>query len=604
MNARPTNARPMQHRPKRSRRAVLPQPQLAASGFSAAAQTVPAGYYLPEPVTLPAQLARTVAMHGQREAFVAPGERLRWQALAAQVSQRAATLHAAGVRHGDHVGVLMGNGAQWLISFYACATLGAVTVPINTRFRSDELGYCLKQADIRCLVFVDRFLNIDFCDLLRDIVPTLPQLQCALMLGDGPCPDWAQRLQDKSIPSSTSVPAALSSAVSSAVSPDDILLIQYTSGTTSFPKGVMLSHRNMLQDAAAVARRIGATEQDRYFSIRPFYHVAGTTLSLLVSLCSGCSLLTLPSFDVAQALDMLEQERCTLTSGNDTIFLMLMGHAEFRRERLHLRGGWAAAGPETMQRIRDEMGVSHLCNAYGLSEAAPNVVLSDWRDDFTLRAEGRALPHPGIEVRVADPALCDAASQNLKQPRRDTTAAPACAIPALPPDTAGEIQVRGWNVMRGYYNMPEATARATTTDGWLRTGDLGVIDQAGRLRMVGRLKDVFRVGGENVAPAEVEETLHAHPAVQQAQVIGVPDARLGEVAAAYVVLRAGKQASVEELLVWCRQRCANFKVPRYLRLVDGFEQIGMTGSSKVQKNLLRQHALLDLGLDDNKRAPA
>jgi fatty-acyl-CoA synthase len=576
----------------------MTRPHPAASGFSPAAQTVPAGYYLPEPVTLPAQLARTVARHGQREAFVAPGERLRWQALAEQVSRRAATLHAAGVRAGDHVGLLMGNGAQWLASFYACATLGAVTVPINTRFRSDELGYCLKQADIRCLIFVDRFLGIDFCALLQDIVPTLPQLQCALMLGDGPCPDWAQPLQDS--PARDDTTAALAAAVS----PDDILLIQYTSGTTSFPKGVMLSHRNMLQDAAAVARRIGATEEDRYFSIRPFYHVAGTTLSLLVALCSGCSLLTLPSFDVAQALDMLEQERCTLTSGNDTIFLMLMGHAEFRRERLHLRGGWAAAGPETMQRIRDEMGVPYLCNAYGLSEAAPNVVLSDWRDDFRLRAEGRALPHPGIEVRVADPALCDAASQHPQEAATATSAKPVHAIPALPADTAGEIQVRGWSVMRGYYNMPEATARATTVDGWLRTGDLGVIDQDGRLRMVGRLKDVFRVGGENVAPAEVEETLHAHPAVQQAQVIGVPDTRLGEVAAAYVVLRAGKQASVEELLAWCRQRCANFKVPRYLRLVDGFEHIGMTGSSKVQKNLLRQHALQELGLDDNNRTPA
>jgi fatty-acyl-CoA synthase len=250
------------------------------------------------------------------------------------------------------------------------------------------------------------------------------------------------------------------------------------------------------------------------------------------------------------------------------------------------------------------MGVPYLCNAYGLSEAAPNVVLSDWRDDFRLRAEGRALPHPGIEVRVADPALCDAASQHPQEAATATSAKPVHAIPALPAETAGEIQVRGWSVMRGYYNMPEATARATTVDGWLRTGDLGVIDQDGRLRMVGRLKDVFRVGGENVAPAEVEETLHAHPAVQQAQVVGVPDARLGEVAAAYVVLRAGKQASVEELLTWCRQRCANFKVPRYLRLVDGFEHIGMTGSSKVQKNLLRQHALQELGLNDNNRTPA
>jgi fatty-acyl-CoA synthase len=279
-------------------------------------------------------------------------------------------------------------------------------------------------------------------------------------------------------------------------------------------------------------------------------------------------MVTPPTFEAGAALRLLDDERCTLTSGNDSIFQLLMAHPDFRRDRLHLRGGWAAAGPVTMRRVIEEMGVTDLCWAYGLSEASPNVVLSDHREPAELRISGRALPHPGVEVRVADPA----------------TNAP------LPPETRGEIQVRGWGIMRGYYNNEEATAKTFTPDGWLRTGDLGILDAEGRLRMDGRLKDVLRVGGENVAPAEVEEVLLAHPAVAMAQVVGVPDARLGEVPAAFVTLRADAPASVEELLEWLKPRLANFRMPRHLRIVPDFEAIGMTASGKVQKARLREHA--------------
>jgi fatty-acyl-CoA synthase len=242
---------------------------------------------------------------------------------------------------------------------------------------------------------------------------------------------------------------------------------------------------------------------------------------------------------------------------------MLMGHADFPKRRLSLRGGWAAAGPQTMRKIIDVLGAKTICAAYGLSEASPNVVMSDWRDAEQLRVDGLALPHPGVELRIS---------------------------------AEGEIQVRGWNIMKGYYNNPEANAKAFTADGWLRTGDLGELTAEGRLRMVGRLKDVFRVGGENVAPAEVEEVLLAHPAVETAQVIGVPDARLGEVPAAYVTLKAGKNASEKEILEWVKPRCANFRVPRYLKIVRDFESIGMTASGKVQKTRLREHALRELKL--------
>jgi fatty-acyl-CoA synthase len=533
------------------------------------------------PVTLYQTLLNTENAYGANEAFVCQGERLTWSQTLAGTRRIAAALHARGIRKGDHVGIMMGNGATWLQIFFACAAIGAVTVPVNTRFKTDELAFCLKQADVKLLMFVDSFLGIDFVDLLEAVEPAfasqlpgdvLPELTHAVMAGDGKAPAAAQRYAD--FLAAGDAAQVDVDALAAQVAPDDVLLMQFTSGTTSFPKGVMLTHANMVTNAWAAGQRIGVRADDRYFSIRPFFHVSGTTLSVLVSLVYGCCLLTLPKFDVAETLRILDEERCTLTSGNDTIFLMMMGHPDFDPNKLHLRGGWAAAGPEVMQQIQDVMGVPNVCNAYGQSEASPNVVLSDRNDAFELRAAGWGLPHEGTQVRIAD------AETGVEPPRGER----------------GEIQVKGWHVMRGYYKMPEATAKAFTPDGWLKTGDLGEMSEDGRIRMVGRLKDMYRVGGENVAPAEVEETLHAHPAVQQAQVIGVPDARLGEVTAAFVLLKAGKTASSQELIDWCKGRCANFKVPRYLEVVDTFENIGMTGSSKVQKNKLRDHAIVLFGL--------
>jgi fatty-acyl-CoA synthase len=444
-------------------------------------------------------------------------------------------MQSLGIGKGDHVGILMGNDEKWLALFYGAALIGAVTVPVNTRLKSDEIRYCIEQADCEALFYVERFRKIDFAPMVRG-------LNCA------------------KVEVSRAVPQGKFSPVK--VAPDDLLLIQFTSGTTAHPKGAMLTHDNMLRDAWAAGTRVGIRAEDRYFNCRPFFHVAGSTLSALMSLVAGATLVTLPTFEAGAALELMERERCTLVSGNDTIFQMLMGHEDFPKRKLSLRGGWAAAGPQTMRRIIDVLGAKAICAAYGLSEASPNVVMSDWRDPEDFRVNGLAKPHDGVSLRVVD----------------------------------GEIQVSGWNVMRGYYNNPEANAKAFSADGWLRTGDLGELTADGRLRMVGRLKDVFRVGGENVAPAEVEEVLLAHPAVETAQVVGVPDARLGEVACAYVTLKSNQSLKEEELLAWTRERCANFRVPRYLRIVADFESIGMTASGKVQKTRLREHAVREFKL--------
>jgi len=489
------------------------------------------------PRTLQQVFEEIVLQRKSAEALVTPATRVTYQALLEKAKHAAGAMQALGLKRGDHVGILMGNDEKWLALFYGAALIGAVTVPVNTRFKRGEIEFCLRQADVKALFYVRQFLKIDFEEMLGGIKP-------------GIAIDVSQQF-----PSGNFAEAS--------VGAHDPLLIQFTSGTTAYPKGAVLTHDNMLRDAWAAGARIGVRAEDRYFNCRPFFHAAGSTLSALMALVHGCCLVTLPTFEAGAALEMMERERCTLVSGNDTLFQMLMGHAEFARRKLCLRGGWSAAGPQTMRQIIDLMGAKQICAAYGLSEASPNVVMSDWRDAEELRVQGLAKPHEGVEIRISEEK---------------------------------EIQVKGWNVMRGYYNNPGATAQAFTADGWLRTGDLGSLTPDGRLRMTGRLKDVFRVGGENVAPAEVEELLLAHPAVETAQVVGVPDKRLGEVACAYVKLKSGCDVAAGEILSWMKDRCASFRLPRYLTIVADFEAIGMTASGKVQKTRLREHALRELKL--------
>ncbi len=531
--------------------------------------------------TLAEILAATAAAHAQDEALVIAGRRLTWAELRDNVREVAQGLRAAGIGHGDHVAVCMGNSLEWVIFFYAAASIGAVTVPVNTRFKSDEMHYCLKQADVKLLFVADHFLNIDFIDMLRGICPAvdrtlpdpgLPLLRTVIVLGRN-IPAGAIGFADL-----IALGTAHEEAYPPEVKPDDVLLMQFTSGTTSHPKGVMLSHDNMLRNATHVAARFNLKAGDRYYSARPFYHVAGTTLSLLAALTTGACLLSSPTFDAEEALATMWSEECTHTSGNDTMFLMMLNHPDFEKYPLKLRNGWVSCGPEVSRRVVERMGMKGLCQAYGLSEASPNVCMSRHDDDLDKRIDGWAHILDEVEVRLVD---------------LDSGA-------LVPAGQSGEIQVRGWSVMQGYYKMPEQTAKTITPDGWLHTGDLGVMDEDGRLKFLTRIKDVFRVGGENVAPAEVEEVLHRHPQIKQAQVIGVPDPRLIEVPAAYVILNEGATATPGEIIAWSRERLANFRVPRYVQIVDSFDKIGMTGSAKVQKNKLRAQALIDFGLKDNK----
>ncbi len=524
------------------------------------------------PLTVAEALDRAATLAPDVEAVVTRDERITFAGLAAEVAALRGSLAASGVRKGDHVGLCLGNGPGWVALFLALGTLGAVTVPINTRLRGEEIAYALRQSRVRMLFVADRLLRVDFIALLRGICPgidtalpdpALPELERIVVLGD----DVPAAAIGLPVFRARTMDAADDCAA------DDLLLIQYTSGTTSFPKGVMLTHANMLGNAFVSGSRIGLRAADRFHSARPFFHVSGSTLSVLACLQHMVTLVTMDRFEAEEALRLMEAERCTHFSGNDTMALMLLDHPSRPARRLHLRGGWVAASEAVLRRVSEELGARECVAGYGLSEASPNIAQSCWWEPEAVRLTSRMRPQPGLAVRIRaeDGAEC-------------------------PAGTPGEITVRGWSVMRGYYDRPEETAAALDAEGWLSTGDLGVLDADGRLRFLGRLKDIVRVGGENVSPAEVEDWLHRHPAVRQAAVVGVPDARLVEVVAAFVIAKEGVPCDPAAVIAWCKERMAGFKVPRHVWLVPDFEQIGMTASSKVQKKPLAAHARKLLGL--------
>jgi long-chain acyl-CoA synthetase len=520
------------------------------------------------PLTAHEALERAALLAPDVEAVVTAESRITYGSLAAEVGRIRGALASAGIGHGDRVGVCLGNGPSWVALFVALGSVGAVTVPVNTRFTADEVHHTLAHARVSTLFVADRVLNVDFIAILdrlgagadgSSICASLPKLRSVVVLGDT-VPAFATAWADF-------LAAGVGTTAEPTAEPDDILLVQYTSGTTSRPKGVLLTHRSMCADAFFSGARMGLRPGDRFHSARPFFHVAGSTLSVLSAIQHVATLVTMPRFEPAEALRLLEAERCTHFSGNDTIALLLLNHPDRHRRTLHLRGAWVAASPTVISRVIDELGARECVAGYGLSEASPNVAQSAWWEPEAVRASGAMAVEPGVEVRI-----------------RALDGSRDCE-----PDEAGSILVRGWNVMQGYLDDPITSAETIDADGWLSTGDVGALDVTGRLHFVGRTKDIIRVGGENVAPADVEDTLHRHPQVRQAAVVGVPDERLVEVPFAFVVLTE-PGVTEDELLAWSRQHMAGFKVPRHLRIVDGFEHIGMTASSKVQKKQLAAHA--------------
>ncbi|MGO2862210.1 MAG: class I adenylate-forming enzyme family protein, partial [Brevibacterium sp.] len=412
------------------------------------------------PLTTSAVLERAAATVPDLEAVVCGDDRVTYTELRQRVAVASSVLRTIGIRHGDHVGLCVGNGPRWVELFYAITGLGGVVVAVNTRYRSSDLAHVLNDSQASFLITAPQVLTNDILSTLEAIGPkpggdlphpSVPHLGRIVVLDDyigSEVADGWERWSSLSADTGVTRSDSHSSETDTVPGPEDTCLIQYTSGTTSKPKGVLLRHLGMCANAYFSAVRMGLRAGDRFHSVRPFFHVAGSTLSVLSSAQSLATLVTMERFAAGPALEVLERERCTHFSGNDTIALMLLDHPDRQRRRLDLRGAWVAASAAVLRRVSEELGAEEVVAGYGQSEASPNIAQSAWWEPAVVRLSSAMLPQPGVEVRIWDPVDDAAAS----------------------PGTKGEIQVRGWNVMTGYLGNPNATRQACTDDGWLRTG--------------------------------------------------------------------------------------------------------------------------------------
>ena len=528
--------------------------------------------------TIGESLARTVAAHGDDLALVSrhQGVRLTYAELAAEVEKVALALLTLGVRKGDRVGIWSPNCAEWAYTQYATARVGAILVNVNPSYRSHELAYALGQSGVSLLVTGTEFKGADYLATIAEVRDQLPGLSRVVVLGDrragGPEDlTWAELVANGDCVN----PDVLAEREAT-LDFDDPINIQYTSGTTGSPKGATLTHHNILNNGAGLAGLLGYTSSDKVCIPVPLYHCFGMVMGNLACTSVGATMVyPAPAFDPGATLAAIAEERCTSVYGVPTMFIAELEHPSFAElDFSSLRTGIMAGAPcpvEVMKRVTTDMHVPEVTIAYGMTETSPVSFLARRDDPIERRVStvGTVMPH--VEAKVVDPATGR----------------------TVPRGTSGEVCTRGYPVMLGYWDNAEATAKAVDPAGWMHTGDLGVIDDEGYLNIVGRIKDLVIRGGENVYPREVEEVLYQHPAVADAQVIGVPDARMGEEVMAWVVLKEGRTATEEDLRAFARERLARYKVPRYVKFVDTFP---MTVTGKVQKFLMREAATEELGL--------
>lgn len=529
--------------------------------------------------TLGQALKEIAGKYPNKPALIFKDTQISYQMLLEKAREVAKGFLALGIGKNDKVSIWSGNCLEWVYTQMATALIGAVLVPVNTRFRTSELEYILGQSDSATLILMDSFLNIDFAAMLREVCPEmdhalagrlqsarLPLLRNIIFLGDRKTPgafSFSEIVrQGEGIPDEN-----LDSSMAR-VQPDDVIMFQYTSGTTAFPKGVMLSHDGVIRDGFYLGERQTLTAEDLLFCPLPFFHVGGAVISTLSVLTHGACMAFLETYDPLESLKMVHKERCTAMNGIETHFLMMYQHPDFSRYDVSsLKKGWAIGPAEVVRSVYQKMSLTKVLNIYGTSETSPNVTTTFVDDPPELRMSFHGLPHAETEIKIVNPSTGE----------------------PLPDGREGEICVRGWNVMKGYYKKPEETAKAIDPQRWLHTGDLGLIDPETRyLKFTGRFKDMLRVGGENVSAMEVESFLLTHPKVKQAQVIGVPDPRLTEVGMAFLELKEGMSANEVEILDFCKGKIANFKIPRYVTFVKEFP---MTGSGKIQKFKLKEQAL-------------
>ena len=536
--------------------------------------------------TLGEVLDAAAAKYAEKEAMVYGKERVTFSQLQERVNDLAKGFIKLGIKKNDKIGIWMPDNPEWIYTYFAAAKVGAVSVPINARHRAKDAQYIINHSETALLVLSDKAPEIvDYAGMMYQMSPTigttggyklslpeLPFLEYVVTVGKGNHPGML-RIDEVMKLGADSVSDTELEERQRQVSPEDLAMLQYTSGTTAFPKGCMITHYIIVRNSLACAQRLELIEgEDRSYDPMPPFHILGICYGIIPNITYGCCRIGTEHFDPLEALKIIETEKCTVTYGFETMVIAWLDHPESSKYDLSsLRTGFLAASEELQRIIRSRLPHWKPLNIYGLSEIGGNFCASRTTDDDETRSRCHGVPHDDLLVKIVNPET----GQDLL------------------PGREGEILCKGWTVMKGYYKDPEETARAIDKESWFHSGDLGLIDKrSGELIWKGRLKDVLKVGGENVAPAEVEGFLLQQPKVKLVQVVGVPDKKYGEVAAAFIELKDSETASEQEMIDFCRGKIASFKIPRYVRFVKEWPM----SATKIQRFKLKEQILKELGL--------
>lgn len=533
-------------------------------------------------------LALLARDYPENEALIYPDRNIRYtfSQLEWLSRQIAKGLLCLGIERGHRVALWAPNIPEWVVLQFALAKIGAILVTVNTSLRAAELEYLLKQSEVSTLIMVRGFRDVDYVETIYEIIPELrfaqegqlysmklPHLRRVIYIGEDH-PEGMIRY-DSLLDRCSDISEEQLDAHTIWQDLDDVINMQYTSGTTGFPKGVMLTHRNIVNNAYWIGEGLGLTPQDKICVPVPFFHCFGCVIGVLGAYTHAASIVPLEWFDPLRVLQYIERERCTVLYGVPTMFMAELEQLDYHNyDMSSLRTGIMAGAPcpeQLMRRVIERMNLREMTIAYGLTEASPGITLTPRSDSIQLRTQTVGRPMPEVEVKIVDPRT----GRECK------------------PGEPGELCCRGYNVMKGYYKNPEATAEAIDQDGWLHTGDQAIMDENGYVRITGRIKELIIRGGENIAPAEIENLLRQHPKVADAYVYGLPDEKYGEQVAASIRLKPAETATPEEIIRFCEGKIAKFKIPRHIRFVDSFP---MTASGKIQKFKLRQIHARELGL--------
>lgn len=523
------------------------------------------------------------ALHPETEAYVYPehGIRKTYRDFDEETDRLAKAFMGMGIKKGEHIAIWSDNKREWLLSQYATGKMGGVLVTVNTSYQASELEYLLQQSDSTTLILGEEFKGSNYIDILNTICPELktaekgavsseklPHFKRVILMGENEYPGiftwsefeaFAEKISDGQLEERFS-----------SMDPDDVINIQYTSGTTGFPKGVMLTHSNVVNNGKLVGDTMNLTEKDRLCIPVPFFHCFGCVLGTMAAVTHSTTMVIAEQFEPKKVLQMVQDEKCTGLHGVPTMFIAELNHPDFASfDTSTLRTGIMAGSPcpiEVMKKVISDMGAAEITIAYGQTESSPVITQTRADDDIEKRVSTVGKPHAEVEVKIVDPVTNE----------------------QVPVGVPGELCTRGYHIMKGYYKNEEATGNAIDAEGWLHTGDIAIEDEDGYIAVTGRIKDMVIRGGENIYPREIEEFLYQHPSVQDVQVVGVPDPKYGEELMAWIILKEGQELGAEELREYCKGKISYHKIPRYIEFTKEYP---MTASGKIQKFKLREIAI-------------